>query len=229
MAALPGCQTNMSVSEEGLLPPLETESLSRRKRMLRQKMMLALVGTALLTLPALGQGGMNQPAPGATGTQAQSGAAPASGQFVNQASPGQWRMSQLDGLDVYGQDNEKIGDIKDVLLDKSGNAQVVVIGVGGFLGIGEKNVAVPFNSVQWMDQPPPRQAGSGTGTTGTGTATTGAGPANRDRPDHAKVNMTKDQLQNAPEFRFAGDASGATGRTGSPPPAGSPPAGSPSR
>ena len=214
--------------------------------MLRQKMMLALVGTALLTLPAFGQGGsggMNQPAPGATSNQAQSGAssgqqagAQASGQFVNQASPGQWRASQLNGLDVYGQNNEKIGDIKDVLLDKSGKAETVVIGVGGFLGMGEKNVGVPFNSVQWMDQPAPRQttgAGAdrpGGTTTGTGAAGGTTGSANRDRPDHAKINMSKDQLQNAPAFRYASDTSDRSAPAGSgAPPAGSPPAGSPSR
>ena len=49
----------------------------------------------------------------------------------------------------YGADQEKVGSIKDVLMDHDGNAKAVVIGVGGFLGIGAKNVAAPFKSMQW--------------------------------------------------------------------------------
>jgi sporulation protein YlmC with PRC-barrel domain len=50
--------------------------------------------------------------------------------------------------DVYDAHDSKIGDIKDVLLDKSGQVAAVILGVGGFLGIGEKDVAVPFNAIR---------------------------------------------------------------------------------
>jgi sporulation protein YlmC with PRC-barrel domain len=50
--------------------------------------------------------------------------------------------------DVYDSHDSKIGDIKDVLLDKSGQVAAVILGVGGFLGIGEKDVAVPFNAIR---------------------------------------------------------------------------------
>ena len=49
---------------------------------------------------------------------------------------------------VYDPSNNKIGEIMDVLLDKDGKAAALIIGVGGFLGAGEKDVAVPFNAVQ---------------------------------------------------------------------------------
>jgi sporulation protein YlmC with PRC-barrel domain len=49
---------------------------------------------------------------------------------------------------VYDPSDNKIGDIRDVLLDKDGKAAALIIGVGGFLGAGEKDVAVPFNAVQ---------------------------------------------------------------------------------
>jgi sporulation protein YlmC with PRC-barrel domain len=49
---------------------------------------------------------------------------------------------------VYDAHDSKIGDIKDVLLDKSGHVAAVILGVGGFLGIDEKDVAVPFGDIR---------------------------------------------------------------------------------
>lgn len=49
---------------------------------------------------------------------------------------------------VYDRNNTKIGDIKDVLVDRSGKINALIVGVGGFLGAGEKDVAVPFDAVQ---------------------------------------------------------------------------------
>ena len=50
--------------------------------------------------------------------------------------------------DVYDPQQSKIGSVDDVLLDKSGKVTGLVIGVGGFLGAGEKDVIVPFTSVK---------------------------------------------------------------------------------
>src|SRR3978361_501900 len=66
---------------------------------------------------------------------------------------GEWRASKLAGVNVYNEANEKIGDISDVILDKSGKAEKVVLGVGGFLGMGEHLVAVPFDKIKWMNEP----------------------------------------------------------------------------
>ena len=49
---------------------------------------------------------------------------------------------------VYDPSDNKIGEIEDVLINREGTASALIIGVGGFLGIGEKHVAVPFNAVQ---------------------------------------------------------------------------------
>ena len=49
---------------------------------------------------------------------------------------------------VYDTRDNKIGDVNDLLLDKSGKINAVMIGVGGFLGMGEKDVAVPFSSLK---------------------------------------------------------------------------------
>ena len=50
--------------------------------------------------------------------------------------------------DVYDTQDNKIGDVNDILLDKDGRVSTVIIGVGGFLGVGEKDVAVPFTALK---------------------------------------------------------------------------------
>jgi sporulation protein YlmC with PRC-barrel domain len=198
--------------------------------MIKQHMMLALVGTALIAGPALAQStnppASSTPSASSPSTSSPSASAPAgaSGSFISQAQSGQWRASKLVGVDIYGSNNEKIGDVNEVLLDKSGNAQAVVIGVGGFLGVGAKDVAIPFAAVQWKDTPRPSASSSSgtsssTGTSGAGT-TSSSSSANStkvmDYPDHGMVSMTKDQLQNAPAFKYASDTSTDSGSTSRP-------------
>jgi sporulation protein YlmC with PRC-barrel domain len=50
--------------------------------------------------------------------------------------------------DVYDQSQNTVGKIDDVLIDKSGKISTLMVGVGGFLGIGEKDVALPFSAVK---------------------------------------------------------------------------------
>jgi len=183
--------------------------------MLKQHLAACLVGTALAATPVLAQ---TSPAP------------PSPGQFITQQSPGQWRASKLVGIDVYGTDNAKIGDIREVLINRSGSAEAVVIGVGGFLGIGEKDVAVPFKGLEWVTEPmtpatttlpsPVAPEGGSPVPTAPGTTTGAPGSiAERDRaavavsrgyPDRAVLRMTKADLQNAPTFRYAAETSATT-------------------
>ena len=65
------------------------------------------------------------------------------------AAPGEsWTVTNYYKQAVYDPKENKIGDIDDVLVDKSGKVTGLVIGVGGFLGAGEKDVIVPFGSVK---------------------------------------------------------------------------------
>ena len=73
--------------------------------------------------------------------------------FVTVQPAGQWLASQFIGQSVNNQAGEKIGDINDLLFDRSGRIANVVLGVGGFLGIGEKNVAIPFSSLSVTADP----------------------------------------------------------------------------
>jgi sporulation protein YlmC with PRC-barrel domain len=112
---------------------------------------------------------------------------------------GQWQASKLIHMNVYNAQNEKIGDIKELMLDKNGKVSTVAIGVGGFLGMGERDVAVKFDQLKWSNDPP-KSASSAAGTT-TGSAQS---QANRDRnyPDHAVLDATKDQLKAMPQFDY---------------------------
>src|SRR5690349_14480291 len=56
-----------------------------------------------------------------------------------------WRASKLKGLNVYNDKNEKLGDINEILIDKSGKVEGVIIGVGGFLGMGEHDIKVEMS------------------------------------------------------------------------------------
>jgi len=124
--------------------------------MLGKHLALALLGTTLITAPALAQ--TNPPAGSTTATPAPSTTAAASGAmstgtWMTQEQPGQWRASKLDGLNVYNQNNEKIGDISELIVDSSGKIQAVVVGVGGFLGLGERDVAIPFDQIKFVNEP----------------------------------------------------------------------------
>ena len=108
--------------------------------------------------------------------------------------------------------NESVGSINDLLTDKNGNIKAVVIGVGGFLGVGEHLVAIPFDKIKFVNEPvaytgvagAPNAAGSRPATT-TGAATTSTAPAKSNPwyPDHAVFNATKDELKAMPEFKFS--------------------------
>ena len=66
---------------------------------------------------------------------------------------GNWRTSKMVGLSVYNDNNESLGSINDLLADKNGDIKAMVLGVGGFLGVGEHLVVVPFDKVKFADEP----------------------------------------------------------------------------
>ena len=69
----------------------------------------------------------------------------ADAEFVTVQPAGDWLSSRFIGQAVTNQAGETIGDINDLLFDKTGRISAAVIGVGGFLGMGEKSVAIPFS------------------------------------------------------------------------------------
>jgi sporulation protein YlmC with PRC-barrel domain len=174
-----------------------------------------LAGTALLATIAFA----HAPAAAAEGTSM----APMSSSSLQ----GDWRTSKVVGLNVYNDNNESIGSINDLLTDRSGNIKAVVLGVGGFLGVGAHLVAVPYDKIKFVNEPiaytgvagspngpgstgsnrpasPPITTGAATGTSaGAGSGSPPPAKANPWYPDHAVFDATKDQLKAMPEFKYS--------------------------
>lgn len=230
---------------------------------------VALLGsTALATTAAMAQQQMDQSGQTGQGAGQPSSAA---GQvqmqdgFIVAQQQNQMVSSNLMDADVVGPDNESIGEVEDLLLDREGRVAGVIVEVGGFLGIGEKNVAIPSDALDFVlvgdpdartasaaqtgavgtsgtapdgtmgapgtatdtVQAPDAAGTTATGTTGTGSMTgTGTGTMGDvgaadpvtgemeqnahwgwtgDQIDHVRVDFTREQLENAPEFTSVED------------------------
>lgn len=88
----------------------------------------------------------------------------------------------LDGAPVFGIDDDRLGEISELILDDTGKVKEVVIDVGGFLGLGEKPVAVNFEELRLQPE--------------------GEGMVEGDATDNIRiyVDMTEEQLENLPEY-----------------------------
>jgi sporulation protein YlmC with PRC-barrel domain len=154
---------------------------------------------------------------------------------MTQMQANQMMASDLIGTRVVSANNESIGDINDVIVDRNGQVMAAVVGVGGFLGIGEKDVAVPFNSLEFANAQQVSSMDSSKNVTATGSTATGttAAPgaagtstttsannntASANEPERVVLRMTKAELQAAPAFDKDGDnnatTTGTTGASG---------------
>jgi sporulation protein YlmC with PRC-barrel domain len=98
--------------------------------------------------------------------------------FIQTQTAMEWRASKLIGASVYGPDDKAIGDVNDVVLTSDGSVEAAVVGVGGFLGVGEKNVAIPFDALNVK-----RKADSSS-------------------IEKITVSFSKEELKNAPKFAY---------------------------
>jgi putative membrane protein len=149
-----------------------------------------------------------------TASAAPSGQAPTSSATQHEmralASPGKNHImaSDLEGTTVRSATDENIGEIDDVVLDRDGRVVAVIVGVGGFLGLGEKAVAIPFSALEivssndgYMAQGTP---GSPAAPAGNGNAR-GTGTTGTTDPKRVVLRgMTKADLERAPEFKANG-------------------------
>jgi sporulation protein YlmC with PRC-barrel domain len=95
--------------------------------------------------------------------------------FLTGQQPTEWLAGRLVGTDVLNGQGEIIGKVSDVVLNGSGQVQAVVVGVGGFLGVGSKDVGVPFSAIKVGDVLESRRL--------------------------VVLNVTKDQLKAAPTYK----------------------------
>jgi len=99
----------------------------------------------------------------------------AAGELMTNVPVGSLTVTDWYKQSVYDPSNTKIGQIMDVLVSPEGKVDTLIVGVGGFLGAGEKDVAVGFNAIQ---------------------------KTVKDNKIYLTMNTTKDALKSAPGFRY---------------------------
>lgn len=106
-----------------------------------------MVAAALLSTTAFAQTNAPQRAPQATAPQA------TTTQVAPKLAAPHWRSSKMIGVKVYNEKNESLGDINEIILDASGQVLGYVVGVGGFLGMGEHDIFVEPSKIKFVNEP----------------------------------------------------------------------------
>ncbi|HWP25598.1 MAG TPA: PRC-barrel domain-containing protein [Xanthobacteraceae bacterium] len=101
-----------------------------------------------------------------------------SAQFIGAQQPDQFLASRFKGTEVIGPDSKSIGSVSDILFEKNGTIKAYVVSVGGFLGIGSKEVALAPQSFEVV-----------------------AGDKSKSESDKLKLSMSAEQLKQAQAFR----------------------------
>jgi sporulation protein YlmC with PRC-barrel domain len=132
-----------------------------------------------------------EPQSNAQNERAMEGNAPAqtgSVNFIQSQEADQTLASSLMGQSVYTVNDEDIGEVNNLLIGQNGEIQGIVIGVGGFLGLGEKDVVVPMNALQMQ-------------------------PGTEQDENAIRVNISREQLEQAPSFVYNDSDNSVTGTT----------------
>jgi len=165
--------------------------------MLKDIIMISAIG-ALAVAGAMAQSPSSSPPPAAATVAGDSAS------FIPAQNQDQWVFSKFKGTEVIGPDDAHIGNVNDILFERDGRIAGLVVGVGGFLGIGEKSVAIDMSAFQAV----PVDTGGSSNTIGAGgaggpgggvAAVTGATDATAVK---LKVSWTKDELKSAPDFQY---------------------------
>jgi hypothetical protein len=157
--------------------------------MWRQEMIRMLLTTA--TVAALIGSGVYAQSEKPTGVAADATHSSSSPKFVSTQGADQWVFSKFKGTSVVGPDNANVGAVSDLLFDRTGKIAGVIVGVGGFLGIGAKNVAIDPSGFEVVPI--------------TGSAGSANAPVAKTEDASAvklKVALTKEQLMDAPKFQY---------------------------
>ncbi|MEX2036230.1 MAG: PRC-barrel domain-containing protein [Xanthobacteraceae bacterium] len=172
------------------------------------KTLMVTTAATALTIGAATAQGTEPPAPASPPAASPSTPAPApkssemskpapsdkSAKFIGSQQSDQYLASNFKGTDVIGADNKKIGDVNDILFDKDGKVLAYVVGVGGFLGLGSKDVALEPSAFQVV-----------------------AGDKSKNESDRLRLSMTQDQLKQAANFEPYKAPSSTTGMGSSSP------------
>ena len=108
-------------------------------------------------------------------------------QVSGQTSP--WRVSKVIGVTVYNAQDEKVGQIIDLIMDPQARVTTAIVSVGGYLGAGDRLVQIPLEVLRFPNYP----------------TTTGSAASVADKrwfPDRAVLGVTKSTLLSMPPFRY---------------------------
>lgn len=124
-----------------------------------------------------------------------------------------WRASKLIGVKIYNEQNERLGDINEIIVDQTGKTLGYVVGVGGFLGMGEHDIFVEPSKIKFVNEPVRAAAAPATNTapaTKDNAMTTRPASNTQARaateiwyPDHGLLGATKEQLKAMPQFKYS--------------------------
>ena len=140
----------------------------------------------------------------ATGEDAKKPARKSNINYLTRQARTDWTAEALIGRTVENSNGDNLGEINNVIINEKGNVVAAVIGVGGFLGIGEKNVAVPFDALEFRTVDPAEKRSADTRHE--------KAEQKRDAADarfdsehadmHIVLNTTNEDLEAAPEFTW---------------------------
>jgi hypothetical protein len=151
--------------------------VSPRRKIIMKLSLIAFAAALAVAVPAIAQTQQKNQDPGVSAGSTRQ----PQGFYTGQGN--ELRASKLVGAPVRNDADERVGEINEVLLTKDGKVEAVVVGVGGFLGIGEREVGLNFNSLRIE---PDNSATASTGSV------------------IVKVNLTKDSLRDAPAWTWPG-------------------------
>lgn len=153
---------------------------------MKHHLVATVVALGLGAVPAFAQ--TTTPPSTSTPPSATAPATPAPGGMWYKHEASEMRASKVIGTKVRNGAGETIGDVNEIVLGNDGKIHAVVIGVGGFLGIGEREVAVSYDQVRF----------------------------DRDANGNNVISMnaTKDQLQAAPAWTWRSDTTATGASTG---------------
>jgi len=101
-----------------------------------------------------------------------------------------WRASGLVGIPLVNPAGDRVGEVRDVVLDRTGTVRTILVGTGGVLGMGEAEKLIPFANVEWVAEARDA-AGSQVPVSAVG----------QTKPVRGVVNLPKSQIDELPPAR----------------------------
>jgi hypothetical protein len=166
--------------------------------------------TTFLIASLLAASALSTPTLAQTNPPAKAPAVSASETAPKLAAP-HWRASKLIGVKIYNEQNDRLGDINEIVMDQNGKTLGYVVGVGGFLGMGEHDIFVEPGKIKFVNEPARAASTSTTPPAKTDPAMTTRPASNPPAraasdqwyPDHGVLSATKDQLKAMPQFKYS--------------------------